>query len=284
LRSLDVSAELAAGEIRSGAGSAQNFLLALTGKGGAFDVTTSFDVTEGGTAEGRVLFDASGNTAEMDLDLVARDLLLNVASGEVEDPSQIPPIGFSAKLRSTGNSPRVLASSANGRVTVTQGPGRIDNAMLGLASGDVFAQAFSALNPFAKDDKYSNWDCTVIAIGVVDGVGEIVPMVSQGEKLLILGHGTVDLKTEKLDVEFNTKPRSGVGVTADMFVTPFVKLGGTLAHPGVGVNASGTLLAGGAAALTGGISLLVQGLADRAMGEADQCADAFAKLEAPPAP
>ena len=53
-------------------------------------------------------------------------------------------------------------------------------------------------------------------------------MLAQAEKLLIVGHGTVDLKTEKLDIEFNTKPRTGVGVTADMFVTPFVKLSGTL--------------------------------------------------------
>ena len=63
-------------------------------------------------------------------------------------------------------------------------------------------------------------------------------MLSQGEKLLILGNGTIDLKTEKIDIEFNTKPRSGVGVTADMFVTPFVKLGGTLAQPGVSMNAA----------------------------------------------
>ena len=63
-----------------------------------------------------------------------------------------------------------------------------------------------------------------------------------------------------------------------MFVTPFVKLSGTLGKPGVGMNASGTLLAGGAAALTGGMSLVVRGLADRATAEADQCPDALAEL------
>jgi hypothetical protein len=43
------------------------------------------------------------------------------------------------------------------------------------------------------------------------------------------------------------------------------------------MNATGTLLSGGAAVLTGGLSLLVQGLADRATGERDQCAQALEK-------
>ena len=278
LRSLDLSAELAAGEVRSRDAHAQNFKLALNGEGGTYDVRASFDVAEGGAAEGHFVFDAAGDTAEVTLELAANGLLLNIASGEVDDPSQIPPLGFLATVRSKGDSPRALASVANGRLILTQGAGRIDNTTVGLASGDILAQIFSALNPFAKDEQYSKWDCTVVALSVTDGIGELEPMLAQAEKLLIVGHGTVDLKTEKLDIEFNTKPRTGVGVTADMFVTPFVKLSGTLGKPGVGMNASGTLLAGGAAALTGGMSLVVRGLADRATAEADQCPDAHAEL------
>ena len=64
-------------------------------------------------------------------------------------------------------------------------------------------------------------------------------------------------------------------MTADMFVTPFVKVTGTLAQPGLSLNAKGTILAGGAAVLTGGISLLVRGLADRATAEGDSCGKAL---------
>ena len=60
-----------------------------------------------------------------------------------------------------------------------------------------------------------------------------------------------------------------------MFVTPFVKVTGTLAQPGLSLNAKGTILAGGAAVLTGGISLLVRGLADRATAEGDSCGKAL---------
>lgn len=88
---------------------------------------------------------------------------------------------------------------------------------------------------------------------------------------MIVGGGDIDLKTEMLNIEFNTKPRKGVGISADMFVTPFVKLKGTLANPSVGLNKKGTLLTGGAAIATGGLSLLVKAAFDRATAEADQC-------------
>ena len=88
---------------------------------------------------------------------------------------------------------------------------------------------------------------------------------------MIVGGGSIDLKTEKLNVEFNTKPRSGVGMSADLLVKPFVKLKGTLASPGIGLNEKGTLLSGGAAIATGGTSLLVETAFDRATAEGDQC-------------
>jgi hypothetical protein len=52
-----------------------------------------------------------------------------------------------------------------------------------------------------------------------------------------------------LNIEFNTKPRKGIGVMPNMFVTPFVKLVGTLATPRIGADKKGTLLAGAAVAL-----------------------------------
>jgi hypothetical protein len=119
----------------------------------------------------------------------------------------------------------------------------------------------------------------VLALNVTDGAGKLEPVLLQTEKLQVVGKGEIDLRSEALDIEFNTKPRSGVGITADMLVTPFVKLTGTLAKPSVGLNTKGALLQGGAAVLTGGASLLVGGLADRATAEAGQCERALADAE-----
>jgi hypothetical protein len=97
-----------------------------------------------------------------------------------------------------------------------------------------------ALNPFAKHEEFSNWECTVVRVSISSTVTPIsTTMLAQGEKVMIVGGGDIDLKTEKLNIEFNTKPREGVGISADMFVTPFVKVKGTLASPSVGLNKKG---------------------------------------------
>lgn len=276
-----VEAEISVGELRSRDMEIRNVTLVLEDDGETLRLKTRFDVTDGGSAEGNAVLSVADGQIDLGIDFDASDLRLNIASGDVEDPAQIPPVGLSASLRSSGASPRALASAANGHVVFTQGTGRIANDAVGMASGDILAQIFSALNPFAKSEEYTNWNCTVVRLDVTDGVGTLEPMLAQADKLLIQGSGEIDLRTEKLDIEFNTKPRTGVGLTADMFVTPFVKISGTLAKPGVGLNASGTVLSGGAAVLTGGVSLLVQGVTDRATGERDQCAKALAEAGGP---
>jgi uncharacterized protein involved in outer membrane biogenesis len=278
LTTTSLDAKVSIAELKSRDTEARNVELALTNDGKQTHLATSLDA-EGGSLKGDAVLAVANKRADLDVDLTAQDLRLNLASGNVA-PSEIPPIGLAAKLRSSGGSPRALASSANGHLLLTQGKGRIDSAAIGLVSGDVFAQIASALNPFAKKDKYTNWDCTVVALNIVDGVATLDPMLAQAEKFMITGGGKVDLKTEKLDIEFNTKPRTGVGITPDMFVTPFVKIGGTLAKPGVGMNATGTLLNGGAAAMTGGLSVLVKGVADRITAQRDQCVKSIEKANA----
>ena len=275
IAALAVEAEISIGELRNRDMELRNVTLAVEDDGETLTLKTRFDVADGGSAEGNAVLSVADGRIDLGIDFDASDLRLNIASGDVEDRAQIPPVGLSASLQSSGASLRAIASAANGHVVFTQGAGRIANEAVGMASGDILAQIFSALNPFAKSEKYTSWNCTVVRLDVTDGVGVLEPMLAQADKLLIQGKGEIDLRTEELDIEFNTKPRSGVGLTADMFVTPFVKIGGTLAKPGVGLNASGTVLSGGAAVLTGGVSLLVQGVTDRMTGERDQCARAL---------
>ena len=134
----------------------------------------------------------------------------------------------------------------------------------------------------SREDPTSRLECGIIAVDIKDGLAKVEPLMLQSDKLLVLAGGTLDLNTEKLNFEFNTKPREGVGVSADMFVTPFVSLEGTLASPGVGMNETGTLLTAGAAFATGGLSLLYQGIADRATGAMDQCEGTMGKFSHPP--
>ena len=71
-----------------------------------------------------------------------------------------------------------------------------------------------------------------------------------------------------------------MGISADMFVTPFVALRGTLAGPSIGLNKT-ALFTLGAAVATGGISLAVQGEMDRVAGEGKQCGMILPKYPLP---
>jgi hypothetical protein len=211
----------------------------------------------------------------MKISAKARDLKLGTLSGPDIPRELIPASAVDVDITAAGATPRALASSADGKIVFTQGPGRVENELIGKLSGDVLAQLVSALNPFAEEEEFSNWECTVFGIDFESGLGDISGFLLQSEKLMIVGGGKIDLNTEKLNIEFNTKPRAGVGVSADMFVTPFVALSGTLASPSVGLNKKGVLLEGGAAVLTGGLSFLYKGVMDRATAEASQCDNAF---------
>jgi uncharacterized protein involved in outer membrane biogenesis len=243
--------------------------------GGHVDAKFKFDSANEGHAAGKIDMKTQGRQAIIDTLVSVSDFRPKVLQAEGVSQTEVPPISVTLELKSVGSSPRELASVANGRILLTQGSGKIKNNILGKVSGDIFAQLFNSLNPLAEHEEFSNWECTVVSVNLVDGLADIDGMLAQGEKVMIVGGGDVNLKTEKLNIEFNTKPRSGVGISADMFVTPFVKVKGTLASPSVGLNEKGTLLTGGAAVATGGLSLLLKAAFDRATAEGDQCKKAL---------
>jgi AsmA protein len=249
--------------------------VAATIKDGKLELENSFLGKYDGEFENRLSVTTTGDQADLNISANARGLKLGLLSGPDIPQDLVPASAANVDIRATGATPRALASSANGKVVFTQGAGRVKNDLIETLSGDVIAQLFSALNPFAKEDEYSNWECSVFRIDFESGLGDISGFLLQSKKLMVVGGGKIDLNTEELNIEFNTKPRQGVGVSADMFVTPFVKLSGTLSSPSVGLNEKGLLLTGGAAVLTGGMSFLYKGLVDRATAEGGRCEQAL---------
>jgi uncharacterized protein involved in outer membrane biogenesis len=241
----------------------------LTAEGG-------LDVAAGGEADANITLVSLGESAEFDVDFKLSGFRPNQQGTDERPVEDIPLLGLSADIESSGNSIHAIAAASNGKVILTQGAGKVDNRAMGFFSADIVTELFSALNPFAEKEPYSNWECTVLGMDIVDGVATINPMLAQSEKITIVADGTVDFNDERLNISFNTKPRKGVGVSADMFLTPFIQLGGTMASPRLALDKKGVLIEGGAAFLTGGVSFFVKGAADRATGGADRCAAALA--------
>jgi uncharacterized protein involved in outer membrane biogenesis len=247
-------------------------------KDGLLTFRNRFSGHLGGQYASDLDLDASGEPAKMKALINLRDLKVNISSGEDATPEEIPTTDVTLDVTSAGSSQRELASGLDGRMLLTQGPGRLENALVGGLTGDLFAQLFSAINPLAKDEEYSNWDCTIFSMDIESGLADINGFLLQGAKIMVVGGGDIDFNSEELNVEFNTKPREGVGISADMFVTPFIKLVGTFQSPRIGLDKKASILQGGAAILTGGLSILAKGAADRASAEGDRCAPTLAEV------
>jgi len=213
---------------------------------------------------------AERGAAALDLSVSARNVRVGLGAGGAIDARDAPTTNVEASLLAKGVSARQMAAGADGRVLVTQGPGKLQSGIIGLIGGDLLRELFGKLNPFAAQDPYTQLECTVLRAEIAHGQVKISPVLMQSAKVTIVAGGEIDLATEALTFNFDTRPRSGVGISAGMFTNPFIELAGTLASPRLGIGAKGAT-SGAAAVATGGISLLAQGLVDRARGGQDVC-------------
>jgi uncharacterized protein involved in outer membrane biogenesis len=223
----------------------------------------------GGSLEGSVGLTPSGNKeAILKVDMKLQDFRAGLLAGgdEVRD-EEVPPLSLTTDITGTGASPRQLASGANGSLLLSTGPGKTRKGALSVVGSDVIGQLFGKLNPFAKEDPFTVVDCTVARIDILNGKATIAPVLLQTGKVTVTADGTVELVSEALAFNFNTRPRSGIGVSPGMFTNPFLELRGTLTSPKVSAGAKGVALA----VATGGATVVAGGIADRVKGEADMC-------------
>lgn len=252
---------------------------------GDLQAQINFVGVNNGRAANTIRLSTSGSLPTVDIMLQGENMRLNLAGAEVSDYARLPPTDITVKLTSRGNSAHTLAARANGMMVVSQGRGRVTSGFLDIFSSDLLMQLVSALNPLSKTAGQTDWECSIYRLNVIDGLADIAALYAQTKKVKVVGGGSIDFNTEQLNIEFKTQPREGVGVSADMFVTPFVALKGTLAKPQLGLNQKGVLLTGGTAIATGGISLLWKAAADRAAGAVDSCDDYKAEFaQHPPLP
>jgi hypothetical protein len=226
----------------------------------------------GGSLEGSVgLTSSENNAATMKVDMKLKDFRAGLLAGgdEVRD-EEVPPVSMTAQITASGASPRQLASGASGSLLLSTGPGKTRRGALSMVGSGVIGQLLSKLNPFAKEDPFTEVDCTVTRVDILDGKAKIAPVLLQTSKVTVTADGTVDLGTEALEFNFNTRPRSGIGVSPGMFTNPFLELRGTLISPRLGAGAKG-VASGALAVATAGATVVAGGVVDRVKGEADMC-------------
>jgi hypothetical protein len=135
------------------------------------------------------------------------------------------------------------------------------------------------MNLSNKNSAYTRFDCGVFGADVVAGRVKVDPIVIRTEHVTVLSVGTIDLETEKIDFNFQTRPRTGLGINAGTVINQFIKVGGTLQHPVTEFNPVGAVIGGGTAAATLGLSYVAKSFFDRFLSSRDPCGDARKRLE-----
>jgi AsmA family protein len=233
----------------------------------------------GGLLSGRATLDDSGDKPRLELELFGQDLRLGLAAIEGQDSSTIPATEIHLELTGSGATQREMASGLNGRLRLYQGPGQIASAGVQFLFSDFLSELLNLLNPFAEKTTYTQLDCAVAAADIVDGLATVSPVVFNTRQITIFSQGSVDLRTERLDLSFNTKPRQGIGLSTGVVINPFIKVGGRLAEPAIELDPRSAAVSGGAAVATAGLTLLAKSFSDRFLSSRDPCGDARREIE-----
>jgi len=210
-------------------------------------------------------------TAELSLSGVRLDQLTQPAvQGSIDGGA----LDVSVNLAGRGRSVREIMAHANGTIAIDIGAATLDNRTVNLAETDLLLSFLTRLNPFATRDPVTAIECVAVRFPVTDGIAENAAGIGiLTRSLSILGGGSLNFASERIDLGARPKPRAGVGLSVSGLVD-FLRLGGTLKHPQAVTDTLGVATAGvkvGAAVATAGLSVVAEGLFDRASADAGVC-------------
>ena len=263
--------------------------VSVTADGGRVRVTPELGLF-GGTLGGELGVNAAARTLAAALrgrDVALGELLASLGAGERLSGA---PTSLQLDVATGGDTPRALASAADGGLLLQVGAGRLPAGALGWLGGDLALTLARSLGLGGEDMQLEcgvvNFDLAGGVLSGEDGIG------FRFDRMNVVGGGSVDLGRERLDLQLAPETREGVGLSPGSTLAGMVALRGSLTEPQVEVSGEGLAKAGakvGAAVVTGGLSLLASALYERLTAEADVCRGALEGTattggEATPAP
>lgn len=201
-----------------------------------------------GTLAGKARLDASGKVPRTDVDM-------RLTGGRLEDWFKQrfqgqPVLGGQmvarAKLTGYGNSVRKAAATADGSLTFVVPRGEVRQAFAELLGVNISKGLIMLLS---EDPQRSPINCAVADFRVVDGVARASRIVADTDVVLIEGQGTINLKTERLNLRIegdSKKPR-----LLRLFVP--IEVEGPWVKPSIDLQTGGAVAQGGIAAALGAL-------------------------------
>ena len=208
---------------------------------------------------GKVKFAASG-----------RDVVLGLSELDVNFDGRN---NIDIDLQSSGANVRSLAANLNGIVFLHSTNIIVpENQFLKRFYGDMLNEIVSTINPFSKASTNNLLECVVIPLEITNGslIANPFALILNSSARMVV-KSSINLQSEKLNLQFQTTPRRGITISAGEILHPYVKIVGTLAKPTLAVDEQGVLISGGAAVATGGLSILAKAAWQRLSRDKNPC-------------
>jgi len=287
LDKVDADVKLRAAEVLVPDIALDNLQTSLVLKDGALDVKSFRAGLGKGTVTARLSLKPQGRTvlwtSSMHMEKVDVSALGNIvkAAKGIEGPLDA---GVDATAR--GTSVAAVMGSMTGRAVIQMGRGRIHNRYIDLLGSDLSTGLFRLFNPFGKETEYTRVNCFVGGLDMRDGLARVTTLVLNTQNMVVMGEGTINLRTEWLNLSLKPVPKAGIGssvfgklgISAGELTRPF-KLAGTLASPRLAIDPTQTAIVLGktigSMALFGPVGIAAA-LAGKSSDEETSCAAAIA--------
>ena len=200
----------------------------------------------GGKLVGPVKLDGSKDTIRADVNMRIQKLQLGQLFPTIEqNKTSVGDLGGIVELSGTGNSVGRMLASANGKIGVFMDGGKISRFMMELVALDLWDAARVKL----RGDEQIGIRCAIADFAVKNGMMETNAFIFDTSVVVVEGGGTVNLKTEEMNLKLNPKPKDSSiaslnsplyvrGTFGDPKVAPDM---GKLAAKGIGVVVLGVI-------------------------------------------
>jgi hypothetical protein len=176
--------------------------------------------------------------------------------------------GVTANLVAEGAHTDVLLGSLRGDASLRLADVVVDANASDLLGGDVLVGLSQVVG--TSDSPSIKLTCAVADFQVRNGTFFARDSVgAQTSRVNLLGGGTIDLPSERIDLLVRPWPREGLGLSATA-LSGALSIAGPMRDPQLALTSEAALRTGatvGAAVFTGGLSLIAQGLLERALGD-----------------
>lgn len=273
LASVDLGIKLDVVELRYWQDSITDLVLNVEQKNGALNISQlSYEAPLGSLNASLSINPTGADQADVKIDLSTDGFVVNASGLPEQKLDKVPAFDVSFHASGKGSNVRDVAGTLNGSLYVASKGGSAENVDLSLLETFIFDQLFSVIMPKSQEKIDTQFSCIAANLQISDGLVTTKPAIAfTSQKVAIVTKGTLDLKTEEMNFNFNSTPTNALQINPGEMFHPYILISGTLANPAVGVDPGKAALHGGAAIATLGISVLAKGVLDRASNAAPVC-------------